>query len=199
MEPIETLRTQFNTLMDVFLHIFNTEREKAARAALFEHFKKIVREIEKLEPKIREESLVLATQNRITNAALTRYQARYQVAVETAAKLLEDFRESQVPPAPQMDPKSLSWNRFLKNRVRTLRDGYESVVNEKVTLKELMKAYNRYQVSEGGAKLEVKEVEAFAEKEFGDSHGRREYSHLRVFLDEEDLEEFDRENVRRNL
>lgn len=32
------------------------------------------------------------------------------------------------------------------------------------------------------------------EEAFGDSRGKREYSHIRVFLDDEDLEDFDKQH-----
>lgn len=82
--------------------------------------------------------------------------------------------------------------KFRNERIRELRDGYTEVTNEKVTLKEIVKAYNRWMVATGGRKMDTKELENRCEEAFGDSRGKREYSHIRVFLDEEDLEEFER-------
>jgi hypothetical protein len=62
---------------------------------------------------------------------------------------------------------------------------------EKAYLKEIYKAYNRWIVGAGGKKLELKQIETLAEEHFGNSRGKGEYHHIRVFLDEEDLEEFD--------
>lgn len=82
--------------------------------------------------------------------------------------------------------------KFRNERIRELRDGYAEVTNEKVTLKEIVKAYNRWMVATGSKKMDAKELENRCEEAFGDSRGKREYSHIRVFLDEEDLEEFEK-------
>jgi P4 family phage/plasmid primase-like protien len=88
-----------------------------------------------------------------------------------------------------------SFAKFRSERIRELRDGYTEVTNEKVSLKEMIKAYNRWQVAGGAKKMDAKEIEHRCEETFGDSRGKREYSHLRVFLDEEDLEEFDKQHA----
>jgi P4 family phage/plasmid primase-like protien len=82
--------------------------------------------------------------------------------------------------------------KFRCERIRELRDGYTEVTNEKVTLKEIVKAYNRWMMATGSKKMDSKELENRCEEAFGDSRGKREYSHIRVFLDEEDLEEFEK-------
>ena len=85
--------------------------------------------------------------------------------------------------------------KFRSERVRALRNGFTEVTNEKVSLKEILKAYNRWAVSQPGLKkTDAKELEMRCEEAFGDSRGKREYSHIRVFLDDDDLEEFDREH-----
>jgi P4 family phage/plasmid primase-like protien len=85
--------------------------------------------------------------------------------------------------------------KFRSERVRELRNGFTEVTNEKVSLKEILKAYNRWAVSQPGLKkTDAKELEMRCEEAFGDSRGKREYSHIRVFLDDDDLEEFDREH-----
>ena len=62
---------------------------------------------------------------------------------------------------------------------------------ERVTLKEILKAYNRWSVTAKAKKLKAEEIEKLCEEHFGDSRGKREYQHIRVFLDDDDLEEFD--------
>lgn len=81
-----------------------------------------------------------------------------------------------------------SFTKFKKERTRL-------VPLEKVTLKEIIKAFNRWSVVSGAKKLKAEELEKLCEEHFGDSRGKREYIHLRVFLDEEDLEEFDNEQA----
>ena len=85
--------------------------------------------------------------------------------------------------------------KFRSERVRELRNGFREVMDEKVSLKEILKAYNRWAVSQPGLKkTDAKELEMRCEEAFGDSRGKREYSHIRVFLDEDDLEEFEKEH-----
>jgi P4 family phage/plasmid primase-like protien len=88
-----------------------------------------------------------------------------------------------------------SFAKFRSERIRELKHGYPEVTNEKVTLKEIVKAYNRWLVSGGGKKMDTKELENRCEEAFGDSRGKREYSHIRVFLDDEDLEEFEKQHA----
>jgi P4 family phage/plasmid primase-like protien len=88
-----------------------------------------------------------------------------------------------------------SFAKFRSERIRELRDGFTEVMNEKVSLKEVIKAYNRWLVSGGGKKMDAKELEHRCEEAFGDSRGKREYSHIRIFLDDEDLEEFEKEHA----
>ena len=87
-----------------------------------------------------------------------------------------------------------SFAKFRSERIRERRDGYDEVTNQKVTLKEIIKAYNRWLITGGGKKMDARELEHRCEEAFGDSRGKREYSHIRVFLDEDDLEEFDRQH-----
>lgn len=80
---------------------------------------------------------------------------------------------------------------FCSERVCALRDGFVEVVNEKVTLKDLFRAWNRW-------RLEMKTVKKISQEEFKEKCDERfqktnqegVYQHLRVFLDPEDREEF---------
>ncbi len=87
-----------------------------------------------------------------------------------------------------------SFAKFRSERIRELKYGFPEVTNEKVTLKEIVKAYARWLLTGGGKKMDARELEHRCEEAFGDSRGKREYSHIRVFLDEDDLEEFDRQH-----
>jgi P4 family phage/plasmid primase-like protien len=85
--------------------------------------------------------------------------------------------------------------KFRSERIRELRNGFTEVTNEKISLKEILKAYNRWVITQPGAKKsDAKELEMRCEEAFGDSRGKREYSHIRVFLDDDDLEEFDKQH-----
>jgi P4 family phage/plasmid primase-like protien len=85
--------------------------------------------------------------------------------------------------------------KFRSERIRESKDGYTEVIGEKVTLKEMMKAYNKWQLTSNSKKMDSKELEHRCEEAFGDPQGKHEYSHIRVFLDEDDLEEFDKQHT----
>lgn len=85
-----------------------------------------------------------------------------------------------------------SFNKFRSERIRELRDGFTELVNEKTSLKEVVKAYNRWLASGGGKKMDAKNLQTLCEAAFGDSRGKREYSHIRVFSDDEELEDFEK-------
>ena len=92
------------------------------------------------------------------------------------------------------NPIPLSFQKFRKERIREFRDGFDCLVNQKATLKEICKSYNRWVCESGEKNMSLVEIEKICEDVFGHSRGKREYQHLRVFLDREDLEEFDKEN-----
>lgn len=92
------------------------------------------------------------------------------------------------------------FKRFCKERVRSVRDGFSELMTEKVTLKEIKKAYNRWAVLSGKRYFAqmTKDTQAhfveICEETFGDSRGTNIYQGFRVFLDEDDLEDFDKEH-----
>jgi hypothetical protein len=84
---------------------------------------------------------------------------------------------------------------FVKERVRQSCDGYPEVNGECVSLKEILKAYTRWSVHVKAKKIDIKDLEQLANHHFGESKTCK-YYHLRVFLDDEDLEEFDKEHTK---
>ena len=80
---------------------------------------------------------------------------------------------------------------FCYDRVRLATRGYNEVMNNRVTLKELLQAYNRWIVESKAKKMTLETFTKLCEDTFGDSRGQHVYAHLRVFIDEEDLEEFE--------
>jgi len=84
---------------------------------------------------------------------------------------------------------------FVKERVRQSCDGYPEVIGECVSLKEILKAYNRWCVYAKAKKIDYKDLEQLANHHFGESKTAK-YYHLRVFMDDEDLEEFDKEHTK---
>jgi flagellar motility protein MotE (MotC chaperone) len=94
-----------------------------------------------------------------------------------------------------MSVQNDAFNQFRKERVRHIKDGFLAVAGEKFTAKELLKAYNKWQIVNSTAKkIELDAFKELCEQEFGDSRGTYIYTNLRVFLDEDDLEDFDKEH-----
>jgi len=87
-----------------------------------------------------------------------------------------------------------SFAKFRLERIRELRDGFTEVTNETVTLKEIIKAQSSWAVATGGKKMDPKELEHRCEEAFGDSRGKKVYTHIRVFKEESDVDEFDTEH-----
>lgn len=85
-----------------------------------------------------------------------------------------------------------SFAKFRIDRIRERRDGYNEVTGEKVTLKEIVKCYKRWADLTSTKRMDAKELEHRCEEAFGNSHGKKVYEHIRVFLEEEDVEEFDK-------
>ena len=85
-----------------------------------------------------------------------------------------------------------SFAKFRMERIRERRDGYNEVTGEKVSIKEILKCYKRWADATNTKRIEAKEIEYRCEELFGDSHGKKVYEHIRVFLEEEDVEEFDK-------
>lgn len=88
-----------------------------------------------------------------------------------------------------------SFAKFRMDRVRERRDGYNEVTGEKVNIKEISKCYKRWADLTNTKRMEAKELEHRCEEAFGDSHGRKVYEHIRVFLEEEDVDEFDKQHL----
>jgi hypothetical protein len=81
------------------------------------------------------------------------------------------------------------FKRFVAERTRI-------VPMEKSTLKELHKAFNRWSVLtrelfQDRKKISLETFKKHCEDRFGDSRGKHVYIHVKVFLDEEDVEEYD--------
>ena len=83
------------------------------------------------------------------------------------------------------------FRQFCRDRVRTVAEGYDEVKDEKVSLRELYKAYHSWTETVGENLILLMDFETYCDKEFGNSFDKRIYSGLRVFLDSEDVELFD--------
>ena len=83
-------------------------------------------------------------------------------------------------PAKPLD----SWSLFVKERTRKP----PTSETQKTTIKEIMKAYNRWIVMSGAKKIDIKELERLCNESFGGQNGVYD---VIVFFDDEDLEDYD--------
>lgn len=91
------------------------------------------------------------------------------------------------------------FTKFYEERVRSVAQGYPEVSTEKVTFKEIIKAYNRWAANSSRKRYSNmnKDVQAYFKELCKQKFTVGEddvFQHLRVFLDEEDIEEFDKEH-----
>jgi hypothetical protein len=87
------------------------------------------------------------------------------------------------------------FTKFCDERVREARHGFPELIGGVFTLKDLMKAYNRWAVTSRACKLSAVEIELLANRRFGESK-TKSWPHITVFLDDEDVEEFDKRHTK---
>ena len=162
--------------------------EKRAEGVEREKYMVFLKEFLSLTESLREELIVLRLSNKPTNAKAVRLLAKL-------IRLRENYWlvEPSVIRTATWRPRD-SFGLFVANRVRQRKDGYPEVTGELVSLKEIYKCYKRWCDVECFRRAEEKEIEQRCEGTFGDSQGKRIYHHIRVFLEEEDVEEFDKQH-----
>lgn len=84
--------------------------------------------------------------------------------------------------------------KFRIERVRELRDGYEELLNNNVNLTDIHRLYKSWSKDSGARQLDLKEIEKRCEESFGNSRGKKIYSHIRIFKNEEDMDDFEKEH-----
>ena len=87
------------------------------------------------------------------------------------------------------------FNKFCDERVREARHGFPELIGGVFTLKDLMKAYNRWATVSRASKLSAADLELLANRRFGESKTKT-WANICVFLDEDDLEEFDKRHTK---
>ena len=91
------------------------------------------------------------------------------------------------------------FKKFCSDRIRRRVDGFTEVTGEKVSGKEIYKCYRRWiDVTNQSKRMKLDQILHFCDEMFGDSKGKMVYEHIRVFLEEEDVEEFDRSHGENN-
>jgi hypothetical protein len=163
-----------------------------------ESYMNFLKEYNALVESMREELIVLRISEKDKNARAVRLLAKLIVLRDT----FKMYLPAPTPPRSRQeiqDSKSESqkhFEQFLHDRVRHRSDGYSEVTGEIVSLKEIHKCYKRWcDVKNIKRLIDFKEIEAYCETFFGGSQGKKVYQHLRVFVEEEDVEEFDKEHL----
>jgi len=160
-------------------------------------FQKLLKQWTDLEPKILEELLVLQVMKKKTNPQLIRYNAKFQILVNQAKDICNQIKQKKKvlePVSSQLDEKEKRFLDFLSQRVRMAKDGYTTLITESVKFTEIKRSYNRWGLVNNTKGVDAKTLESFCDKYLGDAQGKGVYRHIRVFMDEDDLEDFDTEN-----
>lgn len=87
------------------------------------------------------------------------------------------------------------FTKFCDARVREARHGFPELIGGVFTLKDLMKAYTRWAAETRACKLSAADLEVLANRRFGESKTKT-WSNICVFLDDEDVEEFDKRHTK---
>lgn len=87
-----------------------------------------------------------------------------------------------------------SFAKFRVERIRELRDGYAEVTNNQVALKDIARCYKRWATATGSKSMGLPELEERCEDVFGNSRGKKIYSHIRVFMEDEEIDKFDQDH-----
>lgn len=163
MEPTDTLNKQFEDILNELRTRYSRARTDKERNQYMTLLKNAHRDYTKLVNKFNEQRL--------------QHQARLQALIMSL--------QSDVPPKP-LD----SWSLFVKERTRKPPAG----VTQQTTIKEILKAYNRWIVMSGAKKIDIKELEGLCDTTFTkvtSYKGDIGVYDIFVFLDDEDLEEYD--------
>jgi Ni,Fe-hydrogenase I large subunit len=134
-----------------------------------------------------------ASQRRVAGLSqqLNTLRVKYQVE---AVEMKEAYHEISRDKSPSFPHKEFL-DKFVRERVRHAKQGYPEVMMELVSIKEMVKGFKRWADSNGVKRVEQSEILGYCEETFGDSRGKQVYQNLRVFLEEEDVEEFDKEHL----
>ena len=112
-----------------------------------------------------------------------------------AIVLRDQYRSQESLLRKTMEVKEKEYDQFKKfcaDRIRRRVDGFTEVTGEKVTGKELLKCYKRWGDVTNSKRMYQQQFIEYCEMIFGDSKGKQIYDGIRVFMEEEDVEEFDK-------
>jgi len=95
------------------------------------------------------------------------------------------------------DTERTAFKTFRLDRIRELKDGYDALCGEKASLVEISRSYNRYRLQNEYAtypKLSKPTLRMLCDEAFGDSRGKDLWTHITVFMEAEDVEDFQKEH-----
>lgn len=176
------LLTKCNTIADILVDKF-----KVSGVEQKEHYANLLKEFHSLVDKIERELAFLSLDKKEYSTKLQRLHADVIVFENHHIVPLQPKTDNQL--VAEIKP----FQRFIRDRVRQVKDGFPMVKGEKVSIKELSKSYKRWCIVNEIKNLPLTVFESYCEIEFGDSKGKKVYQDVRVFLEEEDVEEFDKE------
>jgi hypothetical protein len=157
-----------------------------------ETYMAFLKEYLSLTESLKEEFIVLRLTNKPSNAKAVRLMAKLILLRDNHKGFLPQKKPEIVPRVSYFPEATEPFLEFYRDRVRARKDGYCEVTGEIVSLKEIYKCYRRWCDVRGYKRMEMKEMEQRCEETFGDSRGKKQYHHIRVFLDDDDVEEFDK-------
>lgn len=189
VDEIQKLSNDYFTINDEFAKRLVRETNPVEREILLQRVKDF-HKINKFLDELMIEMRYLTLMNKATSSKLCKLRARIEINMKPFRDLL-----------PQEETQSLyerlfptPFDKFVHQRVRQLGQGYPEVVGEKVSIRDLYKSYKRWfdiTIPKPIPRLALEEFKELCEKRFGSSQGKYIYENMRVFLEEEDVEEFD--------
>lgn len=201
MDPINILLQRHHDVINNFNRLFVSLPHRIQISdktqEQYKNIHKISEKVIKLHKDYQIESLVLQTNQETSSNKLLKIQAKIQVELEQGDEIIAEMARDLLSYQEERDKARLERYKYLKNfidfRQARVREGssYPELNGEEVLLKEIAKSFNKWAIGEGRQRYTLKEIEEICDEFFGNSHGTKKYKHIRVFLDEEDLEYFE--------
>ena len=185
MEILVELADVYNRIRLLYLKC-NDETLKKQYVTLL---RKMEREQETLVSRFNIERKFLEMMKRESSTRLIRIQAQLSELRDKWRRRLDDkYKEESI----LVGWIYMEFQDFCAKRVRHLNDGYPEVANKIVTSDEFYKCYRRWANYYGRKKVPQVELDVLCEIRYGDGNARRIWRNMAVFLEPEDVDDFDR-------
>lgn len=186
MDSFSNLLQRYEDASNRFRTVFQ-ELPIAEKASVnFVKMSKIHDALEKHIKAYRMEDLLLKEKHKEISSKLLTIKSKIQIEVmdyEEIVKKISEDHQRKIPSPTDV------FQHFIKERVVQSRE-FQDIHGEEVSLKEIFKGFNKWAISNGARRMELKDLEQLCDLYFGDSKGTKKYKNIRVFLDEEDFENF---------